>query len=190
VKTKISIMIDKVGTKANAGALGFSMIELLAVVVLIVLVAGAAGGMYLGSYKRQVVEKSARQFLLAAKYARTLAVDLGKSCKLNLDTEKNRFFLTVESFDKRSGQRSETIIKNEYFKPTELAEGVRFENIVIRPGSATQQIRQINNKVITFGPNGRAEATMLQITDGKNHYTVIISAATGRTSIERGIVEG
>ncbi len=48
---------------------GFTIVEMLVVVVIIALIASVGGGIYVGTYKRMLVEKAARDFVLAAKYA-------------------------------------------------------------------------------------------------------------------------
>ena len=68
---------------------GFTIVEMLLVTVLIVLLIGLVGGIYTRSYKKAVVKKSARNFLLAAKYARILAIERQSECKLELNINDN-----------------------------------------------------------------------------------------------------
>ena len=42
---------------------------------------------------------------------------------------------------------------------------------------------------IVFSPDGSAQAVAVQIGDGKAHYTICISAATGRAKIHDGTLE-
>ncbi len=46
---------------------GFTIIEVLVVITIIALIAGVGSGFYIGTYKRMLVEKAARDFFLAAK---------------------------------------------------------------------------------------------------------------------------
>ncbi|RPJ23447.1 MAG: prepilin-type N-terminal cleavage/methylation domain-containing protein, partial [Planctomycetaceae bacterium] len=51
-------------------AQGFTLVELMLVIAILVLLGGAGAGMYAGTYKKVLVEKSSRQFLLMARYAK------------------------------------------------------------------------------------------------------------------------
>ncbi|HPS55730.1 MAG TPA: prepilin-type N-terminal cleavage/methylation domain-containing protein [Sedimentisphaerales bacterium] len=55
--------------------LGFTIIEMLLVAVLIALLATVAAGTYAGTHQKALVKKSACDFLLAAKYAKILAIE-------------------------------------------------------------------------------------------------------------------
>ena len=54
---------------------GFTIVELLVVITIIALLAGIGGGFHIGTYKRMLVEKTARDLFLAAKYARIMAIE-------------------------------------------------------------------------------------------------------------------
>ena len=159
---------------------GFTIIELLLVVVILGMLAGAAGYASVGRYQRLQVEKAAKGIFLAAKYARIIAVEKQRRCSLVLDTTENFFCLSISS----SG--GESIVSNAYTKPCSLAEGVSFEGISIAQINDTGFGEAKAENVIVFNPDGTAENAVLQIGDGKNHYTVYISAATGKAKIEFG----
>lgn len=162
---------------------GFTIIELLLVVSIIALMAGASGAMYFGTYKRMLVEKAAREVLLAAKYARVIAIEKQTRCKLMLDNTNNSYLLTVPGVDSRGGG-AENVISNEYAKPRQFAGDVKFEEIQIT--STARRGDAESESMVVFRPNGTADMAVLQIGDGKNHCTVYISAATGKGRIESG----
>jgi prepilin-type N-terminal cleavage/methylation domain-containing protein len=162
---------------------GFTIIELMLVVSIIALLAGASGAMYFGTYKRMLVEKAAKEVLLAAKYARVIAVEKQTRCKMMLDDTNNSFLLTVPGADSRGGG-AENVISNEYAKPRQFAGDVKFEEIQIT--STARRGDAESESMVVFRPNGTADMAVLQIGDGKNHCTVYISAATGKGRIETG----
>ena len=91
----------KTGYKIRDKRYGFTIVEMLLVVVVIALIAGASGGIWLGTYKNMLARKSAREFLLAAKYARILAIERQSPCRIILDAENNKFWLVINEFSER-----------------------------------------------------------------------------------------
>ena len=174
----------------RAHPVAFTLIELLLVVALITLLAGASGAYYLGSYRRSLVRKSARQLMLTAKYARTIALERQKPCYLILDQKENAFFLTIDQLNEETGMVEQIVIENQYHKPVKLPPGVTFENISIRPtlydSSAFGDEYESDQDKITFVANGSADAAAVLITDKKNYFTVFIAAATGKPKLKIG----
>jgi len=176
-------MIKSIRQNNGPHGRGFTIIELMLVVSIIALLAGASGAMYFGTYKRMLVEKAAKEVLLAAKYARVIAVEKQTRCKMMLDDTNNSFLLTVAGTDSQA-PGAENVITNEYSKPRQFAGDVKFEQIEITSRARTGD--GAAEGVIIFRPNGTADMAVLQIGDGKNHCTVYISAATGKGRIESG----
>ena len=162
---------------------------MLLVIVLIGLLVGAAGGIYIGTYKNKLVEKSARDFFLAAKYARILAIERQSKCIVNLDKANNRFMLVVDEFNEDTGETEQIIVKDLYFKPTEFSGEVKFEKIKIMSNNFEQTSEVKPSTTITFSPDGTAQTALVQIGDGKNHLTVSISAVTGRSKVYSGTAD-
>jgi len=71
------------GTDSKMPA-GFTLIEVLLVAVVCGLLAGAAGWLSIGGYKRMLVERTAKDVFFAAKYARIFAIEKQVSCNLLL----------------------------------------------------------------------------------------------------------
>jgi len=183
---------------------GFTLIELLIVTSLIALLAGATGGIYLNSYKRRLVEKTARELFLTAKYARVLAIERQQPCKLVFQKSsprnslaetaaentaigiKSGFWLSMAQVDPITSEVSELIIRNIYSKPVELPEDVQFEDIRIRPAGTREQENDQEPTEIVFDPAGTANTATVTLGDGRRRYTLTVSAATGRARIKFG----
>ncbi|MBN1506732.1 MAG: prepilin-type N-terminal cleavage/methylation domain-containing protein [Sedimentisphaerales bacterium] len=164
---------------------GFTLLELMLVIAIVVLLGGVGGGMYLGTHKKLLVEKAARQFLLMARYARIAAVEEQQPFDLEFDKDEG-FGLTTTRQNEVSGQTEKISIRNYYCRPVQFEGDVKFEDARIvammdEPLADTQQEQKI-----TFWPNGTAQSAVVQIGDGQTHYTISIVASTGRATLYFG----
>ncbi len=175
--------------KAKTERYGFTIAEMLVVVVIIALVASVGGGIYVGTYKRMLVEKAARDFVLAAKYARIMAIERQRPYEIALDPNNNGFWLATTQQNIETGEAQQVIVRDLYFKPVEFGGDVKFEGIQITSAGWEAATETDEAGEIVFSPSGTADSAVIQIGDGKNHYTVSISAATGRATMYFGTVE-
>jgi len=172
--------------KVKAKRCGFTLVEVLVVVVIIALLGGLGSGIYVGTYKRILVEKAARDFVLAAKYARIMAIERQRQYKIELDTANGGFYLAFEELNVETQQTEQAIVRDLYSKPVEFVGDVKFEDMQITPIGLEEADEET---AIVFLPNGTAQSAVIQIGDGKNHYTVSICAATGKARVHRGTAE-
>jgi type II secretion system protein H len=168
--------------KQNTKA-GFTLIELLVVIAIIALIGGVGGGFYIGTYKRMLVEKAARDFFLAAKYARIMAIEQQRPYMLQLDTTNGGFYLVYNALNEETGQTQQTIVRDPYSRPVEFVGDVKFEDVQITPLETESSDQET---AIVFSPNGTAQTAVIQIGDGENHYTASVCAATGKAVIYPG----
>ncbi len=165
---------------------GFTLIELLVVIIIIALITSVGGGFYIGTYKRMLVEKAARDFFLAAKYARIMAIERQKPYRIEMDATNGGFYLATDQLNQETEQTEQTIVRDRYSRPVEFDDAVKFENIQITPIGSESSDEQT---AIVFLPNGTAQSAVIQIGDGKNHYTVNIYAATGKATVQQGTAQ-
>jgi prepilin-type N-terminal cleavage/methylation domain-containing protein len=176
--------------KVNSQECGFTLVEVLVVVVIIGLLGGLGGGVYIGTYKKLLVEKAARDFFLTAKYARIMAIEKQRQYKIVLDTTNNGFHLVTTQMEEEGGQTEEMIVRDSFCKPVAFNDGILFADIKITPLSLiTTTDDDEDEESIVFSANGTAQTAIIQISNGKNHYTITITAATGKTKVYEGIVE-
>jgi len=169
---------------------GFTLVEVLVVVIIIGLLGGLGGGLYVGSYKRLLVEKAARDFFLTAKYARIMAIEKQRQYKLVLDTANNGFHLVTTELDEENGQTEEIIVRDSFCKPVTLSSEILFEDIKIIPISLlTTTEEDEDEQSIIFSANGTSQTAVIQIGNGKTHYTITVSSATGKVKVYEGINE-
>jgi len=168
---------------------GFTIVELMLVVVIIALLAGIGGGFYAGTYRRMLVEKAARELWFAAKYARITAIERQSRCEIQLDAEENRFLLTVYEFNEETEQAEKVPLSDSYSKPVQLSGDVKLEGVKITALGSEEGIEAGDGRTIVFLPNGTAQEAVIQIGDGENHYTVSICAATAKATMLFGTAE-
>ena len=168
---------------------GFTITEMLLVVVVIALVASVGGGLYVGTYKKMLVEKAARNFLLTAKYARIVAIEKQRPYKIRLDVANNGFHLATTQFNEESGESEETIVRNFYCRPVEFEGEVTFEDVQVAPIGSETMPESTDEQAIVFSQNGTAQSVVVQLGDGKTHYTIVVSAATGRAKMYEGTID-
>jgi len=137
-----------------------------------------------------LVEKAARDFVLTAQYARIMAIEKQRQYKIQLDLTNNGFFLATTQLDEENGQTEQMIVKDSFCRPVEFEGGVMFEDIRITPiGLQTTTEDDEEEQTIVFLPNGTAQSAVIQIGNGKTHYTVSIFAATGKAKVYLGTSE-
>jgi hypothetical protein len=144
-----------------------------------------------GSYKRLLVEKAARDFFLTAKYARIMAIEKQRQYRLVIDTSNNGFHLETTEYDEEGGQTQEMIVKDSFCKPVIFDEEILFEDINIVPISVvtTTEDEEEEEQSIVFSGNGTAQTAAIQIGNGKTHYTITVSSATGKAKVYEGTNE-
>ncbi len=169
---------------------GFTLVEVLVVVVIIGLLGGLGGGIYVGTYKKLLVEKAARDFFLTTKYARIMAIEKQRQYKIVLDTANNGFHLVTTQLDEEGGQTEQMIVRDSFCKPVAFDDEISFEDIKIAPISiVTATEEDEDEQSVVFSANGTARTAVIQIGNGKTHYTITISAATGKAKVYDGIAE-
>jgi type II secretion system protein H len=165
---------------------GFTLVEILLVVAIIALVGGLGGGYCVGSYKRLLVEKAARQFLMMAVYARIMAIEQQRPYELQLDAGNKGFLLTTTEVNPDTGQTERIIVKDFYCRPVEFQGDVKFEDVRLETAMGEPSESSDPEQKIVFLPNGSAESAVLQIGDGKSHYAIAVVAATGKATLYAG----
>lgn len=163
--------------------------ELLIVVALIAMLGGAGGSMYTGTHKRLLVKKTARQFLLAARYGRIMAIQQGRPYELQLTAGDEGFALTTTQWNQETGQGQRSVVRDYYSKPVQFEGDVGFEQIKIAAMEGLQDSDVEQERKIIFRPDGSAQSAVIQIGDGTTHYTIAIIPSTGRASLREGTAE-
>ena len=108
---------------------GFTLTEILLVVAIIAMVGGLGSGYCVGTYKKLLVEKAARQFLLMARYARIMAIEQQRPYELMIDPNNQGFLLATAEADPETGESQKTVVRDFFCKPVRFEGEVKFEDV-------------------------------------------------------------
>ncbi|MGE5294237.1 MAG: GspH/FimT family pseudopilin [Solirubrobacterales bacterium] len=178
---------SKIGNRKSLR--GFTLTEILLVVAIIAMVGGMGSGYCVGTYKRLIVEKAARQFLLTARYARIMAIEQQRSYELQIDPNNQGFLVATTQTDPETGDARKVAVRDFFCKPVRFEGDVKFEDVQMALNAESSPDETGEAQGITFFPSGSAESAVFQLGDGKNHYSVAIVAATGKASLYPGLTK-
>lgn len=168
----------------------FTLVELLVVVAIIAVAGGVGIGLYGGTSERLKLEKTARNFLITAKYARIMAIEKQREYKIRLDSGNGGFALSSIEWNESAEEFEQTVVNDYYCKPVEFEGNIRFEEVKVAGDYETEETDDEEAEAsIVFRPDGSADAVAVQIGNGRTHYTISISPATGKAKIRFGELE-
>lgn len=168
---------------------GFTIPEVLLVVLVIGLITSAGTGLYVGTFKSMKVKKAVQDFLLTAQYARIMAMEQQTPYRMELDLANQGFWLTTLQWDKDSEQVGLQIVRDVFCKPVQFEGEVTFEGVEIVLYDWEIESESQEQQTIVFSPDGTAQSAVVQIGNGTTHYAISISAATGRAKAYFGTTE-
>lgn len=161
---------------------GFTLLELLAVAAMVALLFSLGIASYARTFQRWAVQQNARQMYLAARSARLYAVEHQQPCTLVLDRENGAFFLTADE-TQDDGTEQQMLVSTPWSRKVELHDNVAFETVKI-----AGRYEEISGGVI-FRPDGTSNDAVIQLGNGKTHYTITVSAGSGRPRLVEGEAE-
>ncbi len=175
------------------GHAGFTLLEVMVVVILMAMMAAFAGGYYLRSQKRWQVERTSQELFLLLRYARVAAIERQATCKAYLDQTANRVWLTSYT-ENEEGGREEVVLENRFSRPVELPEHVQFMKIELK---RLEQARENNETeaeeseadIITFRPDGTADQALIILGDTLTFFSITLDSVSGRAVCHSGIMD-
>lgn len=165
---------------------GFTLVELMAVIMVIALATSLGSTMLIKTYQRLLVEKGARDLFTLLRYAKVAAVETQQIVTLQLDKENRRAWLERDRINPETGLSTRSIIRNSFCKPVTLAPGVELQQVLFMGQDQGPSQTQEMDRQITFAPNGSATDVTIQVGNEQYQYTVVLSAGTGRARLHTG----
>ena len=149
-------------TISSLGHPGFTLFELVLVLVIIAIALGVAAPALDNFAHARVPGNTAAQFVALAQYARTQAISNGTTYRINVDVPNRRWFLT-----KDDGTSNFVADDSKFGQPFTLPDGITMDCSVTPTNGA---------QIIEFQPNGRFDPATLHFRD-KTGVTATVVAA-------------
>ena len=163
---------------------GFTLVEVTVVVVIVAVLAGMIVPRLVGSLASSQLREAARGLLIATRYARDFAVTHRCCCRVRLIPAERKSVVECQTDPQRRPNEYEPI-QGGIFRFSALPEQVRFGRVRIE--AAEQRAEEPD--CITFRPTGGCEAAVIELTDGRRGYSLLVFPNTGRTRLVQGAVE-
>jgi type II secretion system protein H len=154
--------------RRRANFRAFTLIELILVMIILTIVAGAVAPMLRGFTVGRRVANSARELLAMSQYARTQSASEGRIYRLNFDQNAGAFWLTV---DNNGTYEAPT---NDFGARQTLDSGVKMQvqiAAVVVPldeqesGVPATSAPLPNDQYVQFDPSGRTQQVTVTLTD-------------------------
>ncbi len=168
---------------------GFTLVEIIVVVVIIAVLATMIVPSLSAGSSSSKLRGSARQLLVAAQYARDYAATRRRKCRLTIDLDQQQYALTFQSAPQHNPSEFVPLpLATGLGRTQRLSQGVRFVKVWVEPRKGHDQPDQPPKQLnyITFEPNGQADAAVLEITNGRQTYSVLIVPHTGYAKLIEG----
>ena len=169
----------------STGNRAFTIVELIVVIVVVAVLATMIVPRLYGAAGTSRLKTSASRLLSAARYARSFAAARRRPCRLVLDLSEQRYVLSrIDDAEDEPGRFHP--LRTGIGKAERLGQGLRFGKVWIRNGAADRSDGPTSH--ITFRPTGRADAAIVEVTDGRRIYSLLVAPHTARVELVKGAV--
>ena len=168
------------------GTKGFTLVELTVVVVIISVLATMTVPRLYSSTGSTRLRESALRLALACRYARDFAANHRRECRLVFDSEQGSHVLTAQ-LDPEQRPDEFRRLATSVGRIERLGDGVRFGKLRIEPRPRLHGNKPRRDS-ITFDPSGQADAAVVEITDGRRTYSILVAPHTARVKVVDGVV--
>lgn len=150
---------------------GFTLLELVLVMVVICTVLAMASASLRGFFASRRTADAATRLVALTRYARSTAAAQGQEVRLNVDVDRSTVWLTT----RLTGPF--VPLKNDLGRPWTMPEGTTVEWV--------EPIEMDNPGVVTFYPDGRCDVVHLRLTGRQGDVAeVMVDDPTGHFRVE------
>ena len=174
------------GGPGGPGQRAFTMVEIMVVLFIIAVMATVGAVGYSGSSSLADLRQAGGNFELCAQYAHNYAITRHCSSRLVINRRENLFVLQCQEDAEKNPDKFVPIPG--YAGKQMLVRDVRFGSLRVDSDQA-EPSDSPGMIVIRFQPNGSADASVIEITNGQRVYSVVVCPSTGRARLLEGKVE-
>lgn len=166
----------------RTGRPGFTIVEMVVTVAIVAVLAGMIAPRLSGLLGRSQLREGASRLLVTAQYARDYAATRRVPCRLALDAEQGRYALTCPGEDGQADKFGP--VPTSMGRSAALGRGLRFAAVTIStpPGEPEGP-----PDCVTFFPDGPAAAAVVQVSDGRRTFSLLVPPS-GRVRLVEGAV--
>ena len=183
-------MEKKVGKRrtkiSSIGKRALTIVELLVTLVIIAVLATMVVPRFSGAAASGRLRESARRLLVTARYARDFAATHRCEVRLIINTEENTYSLEYQP-DPEHQPGDFQPVPQKLGRTEQLDSKLQFGDFRIAARDQEADFFE-QQDYVTFSPTGQADAAVIQLTNSRRTYSVLVAPASGRINLAEGAV--
>lgn len=155
----------------HARRIGFTLIELILVMLVLCIILGMAVPQLRGFLSGSAARDATTQVMALAQYARAKSAAEGVVYRLSFDLSNGEYWLSADAAD---GTGEFASLGNDFGQTFKLPEGMKVA--LERIGTNTTTSRTASSSDIEFRPDGTSDAVVIRLTESFNNIETLIAA--------------
>ena len=171
---------------SKTGNSAFTVVELIVVIAILSILTGMTVMRLGGRSRSGRLREASRRLLTAAQYARDFTTTRRRACRLTFDPNGS-YSLWYQS-DPHNDPGKYSQITSGLARAEKLADPLKLSKIRVVSRSSTDP-QATSASFITFHPTGLSDGAIIEITDGRRKFSLLIEPHTGRAKLVEGEVD-
>jgi prepilin-type N-terminal cleavage/methylation domain-containing protein len=152
---------------------GFTLIELVLVMLVLCIILGMAVPQLRGFLAGSAARDSATQVIALAQYARAKSAAESVVYRLSFDVQNGEYWLSADAAD---GTGQFTQLGNDFGQTFKLPEGMRVTLERVGTTNVTSSSSTASASDIEFRPDGTSDAVVIRLTEANTNIETLIAA--------------